>query len=218
MFESIISQISYSLADSAPKILGAIIVFIIGWFVSKWLGDIIKRFFEKTRINAVVKRIGWEDNLSRAGINLNLPKILGEFIRWCVFILFLILVAEILALPQFSQFLISVVGYLPNIFIAVLIFFLALFAVDFSQKVFIASREKEGITYSKILARTLETSIWVLAVLAILYQLKIVPALILSIFIAFLVLIVLVLGISFGLAGKDLAKKILDELKDKISK
>lgn len=218
MFENIISEISYSLVDYAPRILGAILIFIIGWFVCKWLGNIIKMFFEKTKINVLVKRIGWQESLARVNLSLNLPKVLGEFIRWCVFILFLVVIAEILILPQFSQFLTEILGFLPNVFIALLIFFLALFAVDFSQKIFIASQDEEKINYSKILAKTLQTSIWILAILAILYQLKIVPALILSVFIAFLALIVLILGISFGVAGKDLAKKVLNELKDKLSK
>jgi hypothetical protein len=59
-------------------------------------------------------------------------------------------------------------------------------------------------------------AIWVLATLAILYQLKIVPHLILSLFIAILALIVLAVGISFGLGGKEIAKKILDEWKEKL--
>jgi len=43
-----------------------------------------------------------------------------------------------------------------------------------------------------------------------------VPQLILSIFIAILALIVIACGIAFGLGGKDIAKKILEEWKEKL--
>jgi len=48
--------------------------------------------------------------------------------------------------------------------------------------------------------------------LAILYQLKIVPDLVLTIFIGFVAFIVLAFGLAFGLGGRDFAKKILDDL------
>jgi hypothetical protein len=57
---------------------------------------------------------------------------------------------------------------------------------------------------------------WILAILAILYQLKIVPDLILTIFIGFVLFIVLFFGLSFGLGGKDFAAKILEDLEKKI--
>jgi hypothetical protein len=52
--------------------------------------------------------------------------------------------------------------------------------------------------------------------LAILYQLKIIPELILVVFIGVVAIIVLVIGISFGLAGKEVASKFLKEFEDKL--
>jgi small-conductance mechanosensitive channel len=81
----------------------------------------------------------------------------------------------------------------------------------------IGNTGEDRLNYSKILGEVTRFSIWILAVLAMLYQLQIAQALVLSIFIAFLAALALAFGISFGLGGKDLAKKILDEIKDKIS-
>jgi capsular polysaccharide biosynthesis protein len=56
-----------------------------------------------------------------------------------------------------------------------------------------------------------------LPILAILYQLKVVPELIFNIIIGFVAFIVLFLGLSFGLGGKDFAAKILEDLEKKIN-
>jgi hypothetical protein len=88
--------------------------------------------------------------------------------------------------------------------------------IDFSQKVFIGSLEKEKLTFSRFFGKGFSFSVWVLATLAIFYQLKIIPELILAIFIGVISIIVLVVGISFGLGGKDLAAKILKELEEKL--
>jgi hypothetical protein len=66
------------------------------------------------------------------------------------------------------------------------------------------------------MGRIFQWAIWILAILAILYQLKIVPTLISTIFIGVVALIVITLGIAFGLGGRDLAAKILKELEEKI--
>jgi hypothetical protein len=124
---------------------------------------------------------------------------------------------DILGLQQVSGLFLAMIDFLPNIFLALLFFFIALFAENFSRKIIIGNVEGEKLVYSKILGEVIRLSIWILATLAIMYQLQIAQALVLSIFIAILATLALALGISFGLGGKDLAKKILDEIKDKIS-
>ena len=216
MLEEFLEPFFQNLAFVLPQILWAILVFIFGFFISKWIGNIVIRFLEKTRINQAAKRIGWEEAFSKIDTKLNLPKICGGVVTLFLIILFLVASTEILGLVQFSQTLRDVLSYFPNIFIACLIFILAIFLTDFSQKIVVAVLEKERITYSRLVGRISQWAIWILAILAILYQLKIVPTLILTIFIGMVALIVITLGIAFGLGGKDLAAKILKELEEKI--
>ena len=121
----------------------------------------------------------------------------------------------ILGLTNLSQFLQNVIFYFPNFFIAALIFIVAVFLIDFSQKIVVATLEREKITYSKFLGKSMRWIIWFFAVLAILYQLKITPSLILAVFVGMVITISLALGIAFGLGGRDLAGRILKELEEK---
>jgi small-conductance mechanosensitive channel len=167
-----------------------------------------------------MKRLGWAEAFSRGGIDLDLVKFFSEVVKWLILIIFLMVASEAWGLSQFSQFLGKVVDYFPNILVSSLIFIATLFLIDFTYRIFFATvketGEKTEVSYSKLLGVVVRRAIWVLATLAILYQLQIVPNLILSIFIAILVLIVLAVGISFGLGGKEIAKKILDEWKEKL--
>jgi len=218
MAEFIVSQVNNNFL---LQILGGFIVLIVGLILAKIAQKIAQKFLEKIRLNQVMKRLGWVDAFSQVGINLDLVKFFGEIVKWLIIIIFLMAASEVWGLSQFSQFLGRVVDYFPNIFIASLIFIATLFLVDFTYRIFFAKVEETGgkpleVSYSRFLAVVVRRAIWVLATLAILYQLQIVPNLILSVFVAILVLIVLAAGISFGLGGKEIAKKILEEWKEKL--
>lgn len=205
-----------SFLENLPQFLWATMLFLVGLLISKWIGNSASRFLDKTHLNQALRRLNWEEGLAKIDIRLNAPKFFGELVRWFFMILFLMASAEIIGLPQFSQFLGEVIAYFPNIFIASLIFIIAVFLADFSQKIMIAVLEEEKITYSRFLGRVIRWIIWSLATLAILYQLQIVPTLILTIFIGFVGVIVITIGIAFGLGGKEIAARILKELEEKI--
>jgi len=215
MWQEISNLIWQNLIEISPPVFWAGVILLLGILVAKWMGTFSATFISKIRLNQVLKRMGLEEALSKIDTSLNAPKFFGEIVKWFFIVLFLMASADILGLTQFSQFLEKVLAYFPNIFISALIFIVAVFLTDFSQKIVIGSLEKEKITYSRFLGRGVTWVIWVLAILAILYQLQIVPTLILTIFIGVMGIIVLSVGIAFGLGGKDLAAKILKELEDK---
>jgi hypothetical protein len=197
--------------------LGAFVVLLIGLAVAKIISKIISKFLDKIGLNQVIGRLGLNDALARVDIRLDMVRFFEEIAKWQVLFIFLMIAFDIVGFVQFSQLLEKVVNYFPNILIASLIFIVTVFLIDFTYRIFFFTAGKTKLIYSRLFSVGVRRAIWVLAVLAILYQLRIVPNLILSLFIAILGLIVLACGIAFGLGGKDIAKKILEEWKEKIS-
>jgi len=202
--------------EISPSFFWAGITLLFGILVAKLFEKICQRFLERIRLNSVLKRIGLKEGFEKIGISLDAQKFFSEIVQWFFIILFLMVSFEILGLSKFSDFLEKVILYFQNIFISILIFIFASYLIDFSQKVFVGSLEREKITYSRTFGKGFSLSIWVLSTLAILYQLKIVPELILAIFVGVILIIVLVVGISFGLAGKGVAEKFLKEIEEKL--
>jgi len=203
--------------DYLPQVFWAILFFLGGWYFSKWIGRLVARFLSKTWLNQVLKRMGWEEALNRVDSHLNPSFFFGEIVRWCIFVFFLALCAEVLGLTGLTIFLGEVIAFLPNILIAAIIFIIAVFLAEFSEKIVIGTSEKEKTTYSRFLGKAFRWAIWFFAFLAIFYQLGITPPLILAILIGMIAAASIAIGISFGLGGKDLAKKILEDLKDRLS-
>jgi len=204
-----------SLIERLPQFFWAIIVFLSGLLVSKLIAAWAIALLNKTKLNQALKRMNW-NNLEDFGFTMNGVEFFSNLVRYFFILLSLMASAEIIGLPQFSSFLAQVINYFFNIFIASFIFMIAVFVADFSQKIVVTSLEEEKITYSRFLGKMIRWIIWTLTVLTILYQLQIAPTLILTIFIGFVATITLIVGISFGLGGKEIASKILQELQEKI--
>lgn len=199
------------MADFPFSILWASLSLLFGILVGKWSEILVKKILTKIRFDQVINILG----LPKVFPKIDLLDFFGNLAKWFFVILFLMLSFEILGLPIFSQFLEKIVNYFPNIFVSCLIFILAVFLSFLSQKLVFIRLDEKKVIYSRFLRRFVFTFIWTIAALAILYQLKIVPHLILIIFAGFVFTISLSLGISFGLVGKEFLEKFLKDLQEK---
>ncbi len=199
-----------------PVLVGAIIVFIIGWFISVGVGKLISEILKRIRFNHIFEKGGWKEALEKAEIKVDASGFIGAICKWVLMIVFLLAAVEILGLVQFADFLVKVLAYLPNVIVAALIFVVAVIIADILEKVVRAVVEGARVDYGQIVGTIVKWSIWIFAILAILIQLKIAPTLLQTLFTGFVALIALAGGIAFGLGGKEVAAELLQDLKKKL--
>jgi len=198
------------------RVLLSLLIILVGWLVSVGIGRLVAALLDKIKINQALKRMGWEEALAKADIELNVSKFLGWIVKWIFVIIFLMVASEVLGLAGFTEFLSKVLDYVPNIIIAALIFIVAVFLTDFSYRIVLVSAQKARISYSKLLGAAIRGGIWTFAILAILLQLGVASEIIEAMVYGMVGIITLAVGLAFGLGGKDLAAEILKELKEKI--
>jgi len=203
-----------------PELIGAIIVFVIGWLIAAGVGKLVERILDKLSFNKLFEKEGWKEALARAEMKVDVSKFLGAIVKWVLVIVFLLASVEILGLIQFADFLKGVLNYLPNVIVAVLIFVATFIVVDIIEKLVRASVERIKIGYGNIVSLIVKWSIWIFAIFAILRQLLIVPQLIDVLFRALVygvvALVVISAGIAFGLGGKNVAAQTLEDLRRRI--
>jgi len=199
-----------------PKLVGAIIIFIIGWFISVGIGKLISEILKRIKFNQIFEKGIWKDALEKAEFKIDASGFIGVICKWILVIVFLLAAVEILGLAQFADFLVKVLAYLPNVIVAALIFVVAVIISDILEKLVRAVVEGVRVGYGQVVGAIVRWSIWVFAVLAILIQLKIAPALLQSLFIGFVALLAIAGGIAFGLGGKEVAAELLQNLKKKL--
>lgn len=195
-----------------------LILFLVGLIVTLWIKKICSGFLKKIRFNNVMERVGFTGSVKKFEPNVNIEKVICLITQFFFITLFLMFICEAINLIALSNLLTKIILYYPNIFISILIFIICVYVIDFTQKIVIGTKTSKNITYSRFLGKIIDWSVRILAFLAILYQLQIVPQLIVVIFIGVALAISLAIGISVGLAAKKPVGHLLKELQQNIAK
>ena len=146
-------------------------------------------------------------------------RFVGGIVKWVLIIVFLSASLEILGLSQFSQLLNErVLTFLPNIVVAVFIFVVAVILADILEKVVRVAVEGTRAGHGHVVGAIVRWSVWILAFVIILDQLRIAGALPQTLFTGLVAMLAIAGGLAFGLGGKDLAREILEDFKKKLKK
>jgi hypothetical protein len=73
-----------------PKLILAIVFFIVGWFLGSLIAKAIEQVFGSLKIDNLLRSIGTDNLFRKAGMNLNSGYFIGQVVRWFVIIVFLL--------------------------------------------------------------------------------------------------------------------------------
>lgn len=199
-----------------PKLIGAIIVFLIGWFIAVGIGKLVTEILKKLKFNRIFEKGTWKEALEKAEFKIDASGFIGAVCKWVLVIVFLLAAVEILGFVQFADFLTKILAYLPNVIVAAFIFVVAVILADIIEKVVRATVEGVKVGYGFLVGVIVKWSIWIFAIFAILIQLNIAEVLLKTLFAGFVALMAIAGGIAFGLGGKEVATELLQAMKKKL--
>jgi hypothetical protein len=209
----------YGFLSFIPGLVAAIIIFLIGWIIAVFIGKLVAEILNRIKLNQFFERAGWKTALEKAEMKINPSDFVGAIIKWILVITFLYAAIGVLGEPfgAFKDLLGGILGYLPNVVVAALIFVVAVIIADIVEKVVRAAVEGTKIGYGHLVGVIIKWAIWIFAILAILQQLGFAAAgdifdLIKIVFVG----IVVMAAIAFGLGGKEVAAEILQDFKKKL--
>ena len=207
-----------SFIQHTPRIVAAILLFIIGWFIASALSSGISYLFRKLRVDNGLRLAGVEAPLQKAGIRLNTGKFFGEIVRWFVIIGFFVIALKVLNITTVADTLQQILGYVPGLVVAILVLLAATLIAELVKNLVIVSGKAVG--WGNIATILGKISKWVIIVIAVLL---IIPdsanlTLVTPIITAIVFGLALAFGLAFGLGGQDAAKKFIERMQDEVSK
>lgn len=207
----------YGLVAFIPNLVVAIVIFIVGWLVGVGLGRVVAQIINSLRVDHALRATGLEQLLSRAGFELNTGKFLGFLVKWFFIIVFLVAALDVLKLATVNLFISEVVlGYLPQVIVAVLILLVAAVVAEAVERVVVGSAKAASLRGAGFLGKVARYSIWIFALLAALAQLNVATAFVQTLFTGVVIAVSLGLGLAFGLGGQASAARYLEHLQSEI--
>jgi hypothetical protein len=185
-FEQGLEDAWSDIATFVPKLLGFLVILLIGWFIAKALSKLADALLERVGFDGWVERGALKDAFARSKTEPS--DIIGLVVFWGVFLVALQLAFGIWGPNPVSDLLEGLIAYLPNIFVAVVILVIA--GAIAKAVTDILSATLSGATAGTWIARGAGIAILVLGVFAALNQLQVAPEIVNGLFYALLAVIV----------------------------
>jgi len=104
-----------------PALVGAVLVFVFGWIIAASFGKLVEKMVKAVRVDQAFEKIGAGKKMEEAGVSGNISGFLGGLVKWFFVLVFLLAAVDILKLEKVTTFLNSILLYIPNVVVAVII-------------------------------------------------------------------------------------------------
>jgi len=205
-----------NIGDFLPKLFVAVVVAVLGWLISGLLNKLISKFLRLVRVDKLADNLGINAFLSKGGIKYSFSELVSACVYWLGLLITFVITMDVLGLSMATSVFDKVINYIPNIIAALFILILGIFAANFLGATATAALTNAGINQARILGKIAEIAIIIFAVSAFLEQLGIAKTTVLFAVSIVFASIGLALGLAFGLGGKDIAGRFLNDFFEKL--
>ncbi|MBP9821944.1 MAG: hypothetical protein KBC81_00625 [Candidatus Pacebacteria bacterium] len=205
-----------SVAGFIPRLVAALVVFLIGWLVAVLLGKLVYHIVRVLHIDNALTKVGFRRAWEKSGFRLDTPKLFCELVKWFFVIVFLMAATNILGLTEVTNFLQSVVYYIPNVVISAIILLVSILVAKFLEGIVQGSVRAAGLASANFLGALTKWAVFVFGLLIALVQLKVADDVIKYVILGLIAAISLAIGLSFGLGGARHAEEAIGQLKKRI--
>lgn len=210
-------SIGYGLVLFIPKLILAIALFVLAWVIGSILEKGIAIVIRKIKLDAALNAAGIGELVHKAGYTLDSGMFIGAIIKWFIVIAVFVPVLAILGLNTVALFLAQfALGFVPRVIIAIFILLIASVLSHVLSNVVTGSARAAGLKSAAFLGTATKWAIWVFGIIVALSQVGIATQYFQTIFIAFVAMLALALGLAFGLGGRDAAADVVRKLRDTV--
>lgn len=183
--------------EFVPKLIGFLLILLIGWFIAKMIGKAVDKILEKVGFDRAVERGGVKKALAKSQYDAS--DLVARLVYYTLLLFVLQLAFSVFGPNPISDLITAVIAFLPRLIVAIIIVVVAA-AIAAAVKGLIQNT-LGGLSYGKVLANIASVFILGLGVIAALEQVGVATAITTPILVTVLATIggILVVGVGGGL-------------------
>jgi Conserved TM helix len=210
--EAVMTSLSAALAlllSGIPKILGFLVILIIGWFIASAVAAAVAALLRAVRFNDLARRSGFAGFVEQMGIRRDAAGVIADVAKWFIRLIVLISAFDALGLPAVSGVLQQLLLWLPNLVVALVVLVIGGLAANALASLVRGATREAGLGNPELLATVARVAVWGFAIVIAVNQIGVAETLVNTLFMALVGALALALGLAFGLGGRDTAAQIV---------
>ncbi|MDX1666058.1 MAG: mechanosensitive ion channel [Saprospiraceae bacterium] len=214
----IVEELLLDFAAVVPNLLGALLVLVVGWLVSKLLAGLVRRLFRGLGVDRLAGRLNDIDLVSKVNIKLTLSKFLARLTYYVLLFIFIIAATDVLGMPSVSEMMSDILNYIPYLVSALIVFVIGLVLADFVKNIVKTACDSLAIPASGLISNIIFYFLFLNIAMISLSQARIDTGFIEDNISIILGGLVLAFAIGYGLAARPLVASLLSAYynKDKV--
>ncbi len=193
-----------------PRILGAVVVFLVGLLVARIVRGLVVKGLETIRVSKAVEKTPLELFLKNAELGQKIEEIIGGVFFWLILLVIIQTSVSLLGLTPLSEFFDKIFAYIPHIFTAFLIFIFGVLLAGLIESLIKGTLRSFDAHSARLFAKVASYMVVAVTTLAAIAELGIARDFILILFVGAVSAFSLGAGLAMGLGGQDTVRKILD--------
>lgn len=190
-----------------PRVVGFLVVLLVGYLIAKILGKLVDRATHRAGLDRAVHQGTGGTVIQRA---VPAPsRLLGRITFWVIFLGALSIAVSVLGIAALTTLVGAVWAYIPNVIAALVIFLIA--GAIAAAVVALVQRTMGDTALGKIVATVVPILVMTIATFMILEQLKIAHDIVVTTYTLLLGAVALGCALAFGLGGRDVAARMVED-------
>ena len=196
-----------------PKLLGFLIVLVIGYVVARVVKGVVTKLLEKVGVDRALHSGSTGQYVNRVAPDVRPSSVIGSLAFWFIFLGALAIAFSQLGITALDNFVAAIGAYIPNIIAAVLIFVVA--GVIAAAVGGLVARTMGDTPTGKVVGSVVPVLVMAIATFMILNQLQIAPEIVTITYAALIGGVFLAMALAFGLGGREVAGRMLADAYEK---
>ena len=209
LFTSSLQTFTQVFMGALPKILGALFLLLFGWLMAKFVAFAIRKLLKVVRFNELAEKVNTQTMLQKANIKVSPADLVSKFIYWIIMLLILVMATDTLGLQVVSQEISKLIGFLPTLFSAVILFIIGVAIATFVRDLTRAATSTLSIGAGKAISNIVFYFLMVIVTLTALKQAHVDTSIITSNVTLILAAFLGGAALSYGLAARSVMSNML---------
>lgn len=193
-----------------PNILAMLLILLVGLIVARIIRLALVKFLSAVNFDSWSDRMGFTKLMRKGDVWSKPATVVANMVFWLLVIITLLAGLYALQIDAMKQLVASVIGYIPQLFSAMMILVIGYVFAEFVSRAVLIAAANSGFHYAKLLSKAVNTLLFVLILAMVLEQLQIAPTVVLAAFSIVFGGIVVALAISFGVGGIPAARRMIE--------